>query len=1019
MPQAIYFHSFHLFRHSPLVLSKLSDATFRYYRSLGIVSPPTRRGTRGGKSAKRNDAARKFLLCGHVNARFLNSTKYVIKQHITTTNLDVLAITEAALSRDDGDEVLRMACPKGYSAINFPRPNGRRGGGIAIIYRDSVRVSPVNITFSSRAFEHSAVSLTVYSASFYLITVYRPPSLSTDLFLSDFSSYLELLAASTSKVMIVGDFNIHIDDHNNYVGRNFLSLLESFDLTQNVVGPTHDGGRGQKRHTLDLVITRLSDKLLSDCVVSDYLTDHAAIHCLVRMKRPPRPLKTVEFRKLKAIDVEHFSRDLAGLPLCVSPSDDIDAFLSQYNSGLVSVLDKHAPIIRKTVSIRPDNPWCTDEIRLAKRRLRKQEKKWRRTELEIDKQIFKDLRDGVNLMCDKAKESFLNRQITENTGKRSLYKLIDSFLLPKPGLRLPRHDSLQSLVDRFGNYFTEKINTIRANLDAAAPTWTPVHSTSLSSFFEFSLVTVPEIISLINLCPTKSSPRDPIPTFLLKEVAVTLAPSITQLLNLSFSTGIFPEEMKLAFVTPLLKKPGLDPETVDNYRPISNLSFFSKLLERAASLQLVKYLETNLLFVPVQSAYRSNHSTETALLKVLNDILRSIDNGEAVVLALLDQSAAFDTVDHEILLHRLSATFGIKGTALVWISSYLSNRLQSVSVSGITSTPLVIPCGVPQGSVLGPILYILYNSPLHSIAASHGILDHLYADDDQQYKSFRVTPDGAEQTLAFNSLSASIGESRQWAATNRLKFNDGKTDAMIASSCYSRIKPAPIPLMVGDTLIFPSPTVRNLGVTFDSHLSFDAQIRGVCKTSFYHIRRIARIKKFLSRPSIILLIYSFVFSHLDYCNSLLIGLPSSGIDKLQRVQNCAARLVTGARKCDPITPHLKALHWLPVRQRTEFKVSLFMFRCLNNCAPSYLTSLLSFYHPVRSSGRSAPVLRSESSAHLAVPRSRTKMYGDRAFSVCGPRIWNALPEYVRLSGSLPQFKSRLKTHYYRLAYDDC
>ncbi len=148
-------------------------------------------------------------------------------------------------------------------------------------------------------------------------------------------------------------------------------------------------------------------------------------------------------------------------------------------------------------------------------------------------------------------------------------------------------------------------------------------------------------------------------------------------------------------------------------------------------------------------------------------------------------------------------------------------------MSDIASTPLVIPFGVPQGSVLGPILYILYNSPLHAIAASHDILDHLYADDDQQYKSFRVTPDCAEQTLSFNSLSASIGESRQWAATNRLKFNDGKTYSMVASSSYSRTKPAKP---------FPSPTVRNLGVIFDSHLSFDAQIRSICKTSFYHIR---------------------------------------------------------------------------------------------------------------------------------------------------------------------------------------
>ena len=206
--------------------------------------------------AKRNRTARKFFLCGHVNARFLNSTKHVINQHITATSLDILAITEAALSPDDGDQVLCTACPIGYSAINFSRPSGRRGGGIAVIFCDSVRVSSFKISVSSRAFEHSAVSVTVYSSSFYRITIYRPPSLNTELFLSDFLSLLELLTATPSKLLIIGDFNIHIDDPANGTGRKFLLLLQSFDLTQSVAGTTHDGGRGQKRHTLDLVITR-------------------------------------------------------------------------------------------------------------------------------------------------------------------------------------------------------------------------------------------------------------------------------------------------------------------------------------------------------------------------------------------------------------------------------------------------------------------------------------------------------------------------------------------------------------------------------------------------------------------------------------------------------------------------------------------------------------------------------------------------------------------------------------------
>jgi hypothetical protein len=176
-------------------------------------------------------------------------------------------------------------------------------------------------------------------------------------------------------------------------------------------------------------------------------------------------------------------------------------------------------------------------------------------------------------------------------------------------------------------------------------------------FSFFSPVTLSELSSLILACPTKSSPRDPIPTSLLKELLPVLAPSLLRLVNLSLSTGVFPDEMKLALVTPLLKKSSFDPEVLGNFWPVSNLSFLSKLIQRVVARQLIAYLERGSLLVPVQSAYRANHSTETALLKVLNNLLNAVDRGEAAILALLDQSAAFDTIHHAILLDRLTARF--------------------------------------------------------------------------------------------------------------------------------------------------------------------------------------------------------------------------------------------------------------------------------------------------------------------------------------------------------------------------
>jgi hypothetical protein len=397
--------------------------------------------------------------------------------------------------------------------------------------------------------------------------------------------------------------------------------------------------------------------------------------------------------------------------------------------------------------------------------------------------------------------------------------------------------------------------------------------------------------------------------------------------------------------------------------------------------------------------------------------LIAVDRGEAVVLALLDQSAAFDTIDHAILLDRLTARFGITGCVLAWFESYLFNRRQSVSVKGKSSRSVFLPFGVPQGSVLGPILYTLYNSPLHDIASAHGISDHYYADDEQLYCSFRPTTEGGEQRLAFSALADCVRDTKNWASDNRLKFNDDKTDAMVISAkiirknSTTKIDPLSMPLIVGESAILPSTKVRNLGVILDSHLTMEPQISNIRRMAFYHLGRIAKIKKFLSRSALTQLIHAFVTSQLDYGNALLVGLPKKSLASLQRVQNAAARVIVGIRKLDPVKPYLKALHWLPIEKRIEFKIAVLTYRCLNCNAPKYLQDLLVLYRPDAN-----VCLRSSSRSVLWVPRTHTKTYGDRAFSVAAPRIWNSIPVNIRSSSSITTFKTLLKTYLFSMSF---
>ena len=261
------------------------------------------------------------------------------------------------------------------------------------------------------------------------------------------------------------------------------------------------------------------------------------------------------------------------------------------------------------------------------------------------------------------------------------------------------------------------------------------NAAKLNNFHEVSQVDVKEF-AYEPL--SKSCCLDPLPASLLEDCFPVLLPTITRMVYLSLTTGFMPDALKIASLSLRLKKPTADFKQFSNFRPISNLKFISKLIEKSVAVQLTKHVMTNHLDETFQSAYKEFHSTETALLRVHNDILCSLDQNKSVILLLLDLSAAFDTVDHAILISRLSSRFGVKGTALAWFKCYLASRQQFVNVEGSMSSRRPLLRGVPQGSVLGPLLYLVYTAPIADIIKKHDLLYHLYADDTQLFISFNT-----------------------------------------------------------------------------------------------------------------------------------------------------------------------------------------------------------------------------------------------------------------------------------------
>jgi hypothetical protein len=502
---------------------------------------------------------------------------------------------------------------------------------------------------------------------------------------------------------------------------------------------------------------------------------------------------------------------------------------------------------------------------------------------------------------------------------------------------------------------------------------------------------------------------DPAPTFIIKECIDVLLPSITRIINMSLANGYFPSCWKRSIVIPLLKKLDLD-RTLRNYRPVSNLAFVSKIVESAAIQQYRDHLTENDQMPMKNAAYRKHHSTETILTRVHSDILCNMDEQKVTALALLDLSAAFDTVDYNILSQMFQHKFDITGSVADWFSSYLTCRKQCVVIEDATSQEFDLHCGVPQGSCAGPVTFLSYISPLYDVISRHNVDVGGYADDNQLYSSFKPGSDVQPEEAAVSQMNQCIQEVRTWMLQHKLKINDAKTELIIIGGPRQLQKVQNFNITVGTSTIHPVDKVRNLGMIFDKHLNMKDHINSVCKKGFYQLYRLKQIRKYLDRKSVESLVHSFITCHIDYGNAMLFGLPDVSIRKLQRLQNAAARLILQKSRRDSITEILKELHWLPVRHRINYKLCLLVYKCVNGTGPDYLTDLLSFNNRTRALRSSADNLL------LQVPRMKTETFGKRAFKYAAPKTWNEIPYSIRNSDSIQTFKTKLKTFYFNIVF---
>ena len=912
--------------------------------------------------------------------------------------IDIAFITETWLT-DHANSTTADIKSYGYRIIHDYRTE-QKGGGAALIFKLNLLYNPVDLKIKDvTSFEYVIASLTCTSdMKVLVICIYRTGSISKKFF-EDLDNLLQIACLKSDYILLGGDFNIHLESVNDY-SQSLKEVTSSYGLNQIVDQPTHiNGGMIDLMFDNSNLLDHSTMHVLNDCSLSD----HFPVICCtkefhINLKKP----KIITTRDLKSIDSTELSNEILALIPEYELSNSFNNSCHDFFTCMNNVIDKYAPLVSKTISFAPHAPWFDAEYKNQRKLRRKAEKNKHKS--VANKILFEKIRSETTVMANLKKKQYYSSLIEKHKGDvRAIYNVVNRELDRKQDYVLPSSQNIVDLSTQFNEFFNQKILKIRANLpqddcpcieDSETP-----NLNSQSYLNKFEPCTEHELSEIIKEHGIKCAPTDFLPTSILNDNIESLIPLLCKLVNQSLSEGSI-DGLKIADIIPTLKDHKLDPNDFKNYRPISNLSFLGKLIERVVLSRLNEHLNRNNLNIPQESAYKKHHSTETILLKVTNDLLMACDSKSATVLMLLDLSAAFDTVDHQKLLKILYEEIKIRGVALKWFRSFLIGRSQRTRLGNVVSDSIILQFGVPQGSVLGPILFNIYIRSLYSTIEKCGFTVQGYADDHQVYKSFKPCDQVDILTIHIVNCFKTI---EQWMLDYGLQLNTGKTQiVVVAPPSVLKLLDIGGVILSGNVCIRFLSSVKNLGVTLDGFLTFDTHISLLKRNCFYLIRNVVKKRFLFSTDQMKLIVNSIIACKLDYCNALYSGINENLIDQLQMIQNAAAKAIVGLYKHDHLGNTLKDLHWLPVHYRIHFKLLLLVFKCLNGMGPEYLTSMFKFAD-------------FNHSIYLVEPRVLSN-YGERSFQKVGPKIWNNLPLEIKSCASVESFKSALKTYLFKLAF---
>nr|CAH7717665.1 unnamed protein product [Callosobruchus chinensis]CAH7730660.1 unnamed protein product [Callosobruchus chinensis] len=798
---------------------------------------------------------------------------------------------------------------------------------------------------------------------------------------------LSFFSPQYDNILILGDINIDLFNHENPLS----NCLDSFNFTQLINEPTRVTLHSST--LLDPIFTNTPNKVVnSGTINADFVSDHKLVFCDIILKVRKYEPKLITYRDIKNIDPIVFKYDILGIGFDqIFYLRTIDEKVVCFTNHLLQLFDIHAPLRTARIT-KPAAPWLTDNMRSIFKLRDKALTTFQNDPSDTNWAAYKNMRNYSLASFRREKKAYLSRNVDINT-RSSWNTLRNMNVCHNKRVEIPFNLlDPQEVNEYFLSTFIpadENIRVVRSTSDF----YMGRRYDSRIPLFYFRLVSPHEVIDAILSLKSAAAGCDGMTLHMLNLCLPDVINHITHIVNSCLERGVFPSAWKEAIVTPLAKNN--NPTEHSHLRPISGLCILSKILEKIVYLQLVLYLENNKLFPVHQSGFRTGHSTTTALLHLTDEILRNLDKRYGVLLVLLDLSKAFDTVNHEILLSKLKF-YGMSDIPLNFFGSYLNNRSQRVKTSRGISVARYVPSGVPQGSILGPLLFLIYTFDLHNSVEHCAV--QTYADDTQLLFYFNES-NLHEASFKINLDLANVSD---YCKRHCLRINPSKCTSIPCTSKYMDYNVSDrISLSIDNTRILFSDSVRNLGVIFDCNLRFHLHINSLIKSTYMKMKLLysnRHILNFKTRKKLCETLILSVLSH-----SLVIYYPcldSVNKSKLQKLQNNCCRFIFGLRKYSSVSSKIRELKWLRVNDLFTYLLVTLVHRVIKSGKPTYLLDKL-----IPRRDQISRILRHNDL--FSTPSHNSTLY-ERSFTNNAVKLFNSLPARYKCL-SQHTFKKNVKS----------